>query len=51
MRQGQPVTAADLPGNLKPGQEIAVFDEARRLAAIAKIEGQSRLTSVKVLNC
>ncbi|HEV3115810.1 MAG TPA: tRNA pseudouridine(55) synthase TruB [Gemmataceae bacterium] len=51
LRQGQPVTAADLPGNLKPGQEIAVFDEARRLAAIAKIEGQSRLTSVKVLNC
>jgi len=51
LRQGQPVTATDVPGNLKPGQESAVFDEAQRLAAIAKIGGQGRLTSVKVLNC
>jgi tRNA pseudouridine55 synthase len=51
LRQGQAVTATDVPGNLKPGQEFAVFDEARRLAAIAKIEGQGRLTSIKVLNC
>jgi tRNA pseudouridine55 synthase len=51
LRQGQPVTVTGIPGNLKPKQEIAVFDEARGLAAIAKVGGQGRLTSVKVLNC
>jgi tRNA pseudouridine55 synthase len=50
LRQGQPATATDFPGNLKPGHEIAVFDEMHRLAAIAKEEGEGRLIAVKVLN-